>query len=68
VYICYVDESGDPGVRGSSHLLLGAATLFEGQWSYLRDDLEALIARYFPASPRPGERSAPRNSDQCIND
>ena len=55
VYICYVDESGDPGVRGSSHLLLGAAALFEGRWSYLRDDLEVLIARYFPAGPRPGE-------------
>src|SRR5271157_2160774 len=55
VYICYVDESGDPGVRGSSHLLLGAAALFEGRWSYLRDDLEVLITRYFATGPRPGE-------------
>jgi hypothetical protein len=55
VYLCYVDESGDTGPRGSRHLLLGAAALFEGRWSYVSNDFDNLISHYFPAPPRPRE-------------
>ncbi len=55
MYICYIDESGDPGPHGSSHLLLGAAALFEGQWGYLRRELELMLAAYFPNGPSPNE-------------
>lgn len=55
MYILYVDESGDTGPRGSQHLLLGATAIFEGRWSYIDADLQALIARYFPSPPRPSE-------------
>jgi hypothetical protein len=55
VYLCYVDESGDPGPRGSSHLVLTGAAVFEGKWSYLQQDLERLVAKYWPTPPRPTE-------------
>ena len=57
MYICYVDESGDPGLagNGSRHLLLGAAVLFEGRWSHAKSAIDELIARYFPVGPRPPE-------------
>lgn len=57
MFLCYVDESGDTGRRpiSSRHLLLGAAALFEGRWTYVRDDLQRLLAKYFPAPPRPPE-------------
>ncbi len=55
MYLSYVDESGDTGIRGSRHLLLGAAVLFEGRWSYARNDIQALLQRYFPTAPRPRE-------------
>jgi len=55
VYLCYVDESGDPGPRGSTHLVLTGAAVFEGKWSYLRQDLERLIAKYWTTAPRPTE-------------
>ena len=56
MYVCYLDESGDPGPKGSEYLLLGGAALFEGRWSYLRDDIDGLISKYFPApNPRPPE-------------
>jgi hypothetical protein len=57
MYLCYVDESGDPGLngKGSKHLLLGAALLFEGKWSYAKSDIDALIGRYFPSPPKPKE-------------
>lgn len=54
-YLLYVDESGDPGIGGSSHLILGAAALFEGKWLPLERDLRLLIDRYFPAPPKPTE-------------
>jgi hypothetical protein len=46
--LLYVDESGDTSLKGSRHLLLGAAALFEGKWRQLREDLDQLIERYFP--------------------
>lgn len=57
MYLTYIDESGDTGTTpGSSrHLLLGAAVLFEGQWTYVRRDIDALLTRHFPAAPRPRE-------------
>lgn len=55
MYLLYVDESGDPGQYGSSHLVLGAVALFEGKWRYLDADLRNLIDRYFPTSPKPSE-------------
>ena len=57
MYLTYIDESGDTGVKpGSSrHLLLGAAVLFEGQWTYVKRDIDALIAKYFPTAPSPRE-------------
>jgi len=55
MYLCYVDESGDTGAKGSRHLLLGAAALFEGRWSYVKQDIEALLGRYFPVGLRPAE-------------
>lgn len=57
MYLCYVDESGDPGLggRGSRHLLLGAALLFEGRWTHAKNDIHALIAKYFPSTPCPRE-------------
>ena len=54
-YLLYVDESGDPGPHGSSHLILAAAALFEGKWLPLEKDLRVLIDRYFPAPPKPTE-------------
>jgi hypothetical protein len=54
-YLLYIDESGDPGIRGSSHLILGAAALFVGKWLALDRDLRLLIDRYFPAPPKPTE-------------
>jgi hypothetical protein len=56
VYLCYIDESGDPGPGGSAYLLLGAAALFEGKWRSLDHDLDELIRKYFPnTSLRPTE-------------
>lgn len=55
MYLSYVDESGDTGLRGSRHLLLGAAVLFEGRWSYAHSDIQNLLSSYFPAAPRPKE-------------
>ncbi|MBI2377753.1 MAG: DUF3800 domain-containing protein [Deltaproteobacteria bacterium] len=57
MYLRYVDESGDPGLagKGSRHLLLGAALLFEGRWAYAKNDIDALITKFFPALPRPPE-------------
>ena len=57
MYLCYVDESGDTGQgRGCSrHLLLGAAALFEGRWSYVQKDFEDLLTHWFPIPPRPRE-------------
>lgn len=55
MYLSYVDESGDTGINGSRHLLLGAAALFEGRWSYAQRDVQNLLQRYFPAPPRPRE-------------
>jgi hypothetical protein len=43
MYVCYVDESGDPGRNGSTYLLLGAAAIFEGRWRSVREDLDQLI-------------------------
>lgn len=54
-YLLYVDESGDPGIHGSSHLVLAGAALFEGKWLPLDRDLRTLIDRYFPAPPKPTE-------------
>jgi hypothetical protein len=53
MYVCYVDESGDPGRNGSTYLLLGAAAIFEGRWRTVREDLDQLILKYFPP---PGAR------------
>ncbi len=55
MYLCYVDESGDPGPQGSTHLVLTGAAVFEGKWSYLRQDLERLVAKYWATPPRPTE-------------
>jgi hypothetical protein len=46
VYLLYVDESGDDGLRGSKHLILTGAALFEGQWMNIHNDIQALLARY----------------------
>jgi len=48
MYLCYLDESGDPGRNGSTYLMLSGAALFEGRWRNVREDLDQLIARYFP--------------------
>lgn len=53
MYVCYVDESGDPGKNGSTYLLLGAIAIFEGRWRNVREDLDQLILKYFPP---PGAR------------
>jgi hypothetical protein len=49
MYLCYIDESGDPGPAGSRHLILAAAVLFEGRWSWVRQDLNRLLQGYSPA-------------------
>ncbi|MBI2803641.1 MAG: DUF3800 domain-containing protein [Planctomycetes bacterium] len=54
-YLLYVDESGDPGRHGSSHLILAGAALFEGKWLPLEKDLRMLIDRFFPVPPKPTE-------------
>jgi hypothetical protein len=48
MYLLYVDESGDTGARGSGHLILTAAALFEGKWRHIRDDLERTLVQHFP--------------------
>ncbi|MBZ0252558.1 MAG: DUF3800 domain-containing protein [Candidatus Methylomirabilis sp.] len=48
MYLCYLDESGDTGPRGSRHFILGAVALFEGQWGRVQDGIRNLIARFFP--------------------
>lgn len=55
MYLCYVDESGDPGPRGSSHLVLTGAAIFEGKWRFLREELDQMVARYWPTGSRPTE-------------
>uniref|UniRef100_A0A7C4QPN1 DUF3800 domain-containing protein n=1 Tax=Schlesneria paludicola TaxID=360056 RepID=A0A7C4QPN1_9PLAN len=55
MYILYVDESGDPGLRGSRFLLLAGAAIFEGKWAYIDRDIRDLIDRYFPVGPQPRE-------------
>ncbi len=55
MYLCYVDESGDPGPKGSTHLVLTGAALFEGKWRHLREDLDRITAVYWPVPPRPTE-------------
>ena len=42
MYILYVDESGDCAPLGSSHLILGAAALFEGKWASLEQESPGL--------------------------
>lgn len=48
MYLCYVDESGDPGKAGSKHLVLGAAIVFEGVWLHVRAAIEHLLTSAFP--------------------
>lgn len=55
MYLCYVDESGDPGPKGSSHLVLTGAAIFEGKWRSLRQDLERVVLGYWPQGSRPTE-------------
>lgn len=56
MYLLYVDESGDTGIKGSDHLVLAGAALFEGKWRWIRGDLEKLLEKYFPlAAGRPRE-------------
>ncbi len=55
MYLCYVDESGDTGLRGSKHLVLSGAAIFEGKWRYLSNEIASLLTRYFPSSSRPRE-------------
>ena len=45
MYLSYVDESGDTGRNGSRHLLLGAAALFEGRWSYRPGECRCCLLR-----------------------
>ncbi len=47
MYLCYVDESGDPGERGSHFLVLTGVAIFEGKWRQLRDEFSHLIDRYW---------------------
>lgn len=59
MYLLYVDESGDTGLKGSKHLILAGAALFEGKWRWIRSDLEKLLEKYFPsAADRPRELHA----------
>ncbi len=53
MYLLYVDESGDTGLKGSTHLILAGAALFEGKWRWVRNDIEALLAKFPTASDRP---------------
>jgi hypothetical protein len=54
MYLLYVDESGDLGFeRGSRHLILGGAAIFEGPWASFKDDLDALVAGYFTDPVKP---------------
>lgn len=56
MYLLYVDESGDSGRRGSKHLLLGGAALFEGKWRSVQSELAVMLERYFPnVADRPRE-------------
>jgi hypothetical protein len=56
MYLCYIDESGDPGKNGSKHLVLGAAMVFEGVWRDVQTDIEVLIGNAFPSPmQRPAE-------------
>ena len=48
MYLCYVDESGDPGPNGSKFLILTGAALFEGKWQHLQRDLLLLGQKYWP--------------------
>jgi hypothetical protein len=48
MYLLYVDESGDTGRNGSKHLILAGAARFEGRWRWVRNDIETLLAKYFP--------------------
>lgn len=59
MYLLYVDESGDTGSKGSRHLILAGAALFEGKWRSVRGDIDALLMKYFPnVSDRPRELHA----------
>jgi hypothetical protein len=55
MYLLYVDESGDPGARGSSHLVLTGAALAEAKWGVLLRALQRLMERWWPSGPRPSE-------------
>ena len=55
MYLLYVDESGDPGERGSDYLILGAVALFEGKWQEISDKIDGVVSRYFPGGNKPGE-------------
>src|SRR5688500_2843319 len=55
MYLLYIDESGDPGPRGSDYLVLGGAALFEGKWRNIEEEIRQLIDRYFPSDPKPTE-------------
>lgn len=55
MYLCYVDESGDPGEHGSRFLVLGASILFEGVWLQLRDSVECLLSSAFPPGQQPAK-------------
>jgi hypothetical protein len=59
MYLLYVDESGDTGIKGSDHLILTGAALFEGKWRWIHSDLAKLLARFFPIeAERPRELHA----------
>ena len=56
MYLCYVDESGNPTLKDQSqHLVLGATAVFEGRWRYLKADLTHLLQSYFPEGEAPPE-------------
>lgn len=51
MYLLYIDESGDVGIRGSSYFVLGAVALFEGAWYKAKSRIETLLRGYFPHRP-----------------
>jgi len=58
LYLCYVDESGDPGRQGSTHLILTGAALAESKWEFVRLELDRILIEYWGDLRRPPELHA----------
>lgn len=52
MYLLYVDESGDPGLRAKAtrHYILSGIAMFEGAWRKTSEAVDRLQSQFFPSA------------------